>query len=516
MTSTHCPLRYLAPRSYDGRGGPELGARHSLLNLSVHDLVEEFARHVSSQVQEKKIQDQNPNSNIRQRNYSLPCKLSDLYKAGTSPVIDTLTVTPIKDNDNLLNTINSHIKLRKLKEVMPLCRTIKSLSIPSADKYSKKHLKVREADALKQVDANVRERGNKNRSSLYYSNSNSNTATRKTRIKARAQLIKRQRLELEAQLRKASEEEELAKTKKEKREKEAQKREARSDSLLDSDDYCLDSSLDINPKNNSEDEKATTSLCESRDSNRTLHSRREGYCDSTLYQLTGAYILYFKELSSNNSRIFASKCEMPKQKSLILRLAIDSANSTLYDLSDPLVVRFCIFSNPALENIGIPTNKKIVEMQTNTTTALANKLAAVNKLVRLQTFTLKILEHANMPAMHSKATKHRSAPLAAQFTLVRSFRKVDRHVFRANNTISVTAQRTITRKGILQVETNTILLSSHVTLSFTRIFKSITKDTNRKHRLCPERSSAVDKVIGKHTYKTYNRVYASTTKTSSP
>ncbi|KAH5791051.1 hypothetical protein HBI96_207010 [Parastagonospora nodorum] len=28
---------------------PELGARHSLLNLSVHDLVEEFARHVLSQ-----------------------------------------------------------------------------------------------------------------------------------------------------------------------------------------------------------------------------------------------------------------------------------------------------------------------------------------------------------------------------------------------------------------------------------------------------------------------------------
>ncbi|KAH4592754.1 hypothetical protein HBH82_251220 [Parastagonospora nodorum] len=49
----------------------ELGARHSLSNLSVHDLVEEFARHISSQVQEKKIQDQNPNSNIRQRNHSL-------------------------------------------------------------------------------------------------------------------------------------------------------------------------------------------------------------------------------------------------------------------------------------------------------------------------------------------------------------------------------------------------------------------------------------------------------------
>ncbi|KAH3975013.1 hypothetical protein HBH51_089710 [Parastagonospora nodorum] len=75
-------------------------------------------------------------------------------------------------------------------------------------------------------------------------------------------------------------------------------------------------------------------------------------------------------------------------------------------------------------------------MQTNTATALADKLAAVNKLVRLQTFTLKILEHANMPAVHPKATKHCLALLAAQFALVRSFRKVDRHVFRANNTIS--------------------------------------------------------------------------------
>ncbi|KAH5415339.1 hypothetical protein HBI32_118140 [Parastagonospora nodorum] len=67
----------------------------------------------------------------------------------------------------------------------------------------------------------------------------------------------RQRLESEAQLKKASEEEELAKTKKEKREKEAQKRKARLDSLLDSDDYRLDSSLDINPKDNLEDEEAT-------------------------------------------------------------------------------------------------------------------------------------------------------------------------------------------------------------------------------------------------------------------
>ncbi|KAH6023579.1 hypothetical protein HBI83_079870 [Parastagonospora nodorum] len=107
---------------------------------------------------------------------------------------------------------------------------------------------------------------------------------------------------------------------------------------------------------------------------------------------------------------------MPKQKGLILRrrTLISSYNNN-YDL---LVIRFCIFSNSALENIGILINKEVVEMQTNTATALANKLAAVNKLVRLQTFTLKILEHVET------------------FALVCSFRKVDRHIFRANNTIS--------------------------------------------------------------------------------
>ncbi|KAH5499522.1 hypothetical protein HBI29_162630 [Parastagonospora nodorum] len=182
---------------------------------------------------------------------------------------------------------------------------------------------------------------------------------------------------------------------------------------------------------------------------------------------------------------------MPEQKSLILRrrtltssynddwlgLAIDSVNSTLCDLSDLLVVRFCIFSNPALENIGIPTNEEVVEMQTDTATALADELAAVNKLhVEIVYW---IMAEANMPAVHSEATKHRLAPSAARFALVRSFGKVDRHVFRADNTISV--------------ETNAILLPGHVT------------DTNGKHGLCPERGSAVDKVTGKHTYKTCNR-----------
>ncbi|KAH5491827.1 hypothetical protein HBI52_214190 [Parastagonospora nodorum] len=91
----------------------------------------------------------------------------------------------------------------------------------------------------------------------------------------------RYRLELEAQLRKASEEEELAKTKKEKREKEE-----RLKALLN----------------------AKYSLCESRDGNRTLHSRR----------LIGAYILYFKELLSNNSRIFASVIGITRTRAIVL------------------------------------------------------------------------------------------------------------------------------------------------------------------------------------------------------
>ncbi|KAH4103109.1 hypothetical protein HBH46_118080 [Parastagonospora nodorum] len=66
----------------------ELGARHSLLNLSVYDLVEEFARYVS------------------------------LY---------SVTIVFVCPNANVIIRY-------------------------SADKYSKKHLKVCEADALKQED----------------------------------------------------------------------------------------------------------------------------------------------------------------------------------------------------------------------------------------------------------------------------------------------------------------------------------------------------------------------------
>ncbi|KAH5287283.1 hypothetical protein HBI70_017460 [Parastagonospora nodorum] len=126
----------------------ELGARHSLLNLSVHDLVEEFARHSVYAVFE--------------------CLASS----------SNLSITTRCRASSLIYTKQAYLY---------------------ADKYSKKYLKVCEADALKQVSANVREEGNKNRSSLYYSDN----------------------------------------------------------SLLDSNDYCLDSSLDINSEDDLEDEEAT-------------------------------------------------------------------------------------------------------------------------------------------------------------------------------------------------------------------------------------------------------------------
>ncbi|KAH4614182.1 hypothetical protein HBH55_226810 [Parastagonospora nodorum] len=80
--------------------------------------------------------------------------------------------------------------------------------------------------------------------------------------------------------------------------------------------------------------------------------------------------------------IFASVISITRTQAINKVVAIDPANSILCDLSDLLVVRFCIFSNSALENIGILTNKKIIA-------------------------------EANMPAVHSKAIKHYLALLAA-------------------------------------------------------------------------------------------------------
>ncbi|KAH4890659.1 hypothetical protein HBH74_240450 [Parastagonospora nodorum] len=154
-------------------------------------------------------------------------------------------------------------------------------------------------------------------------------------------------------------------------------------------------------------------------------------------ELTDAYILYFKELLSNNSGIFANAIGIGKTRAIVLAV---------------LIGYFCFFSNSPSKNIGRLTKEKVIEMQINTTNAISKALAAANKLIILE---------ANMPTVHSKATKHYLALLAAQFIIVCSFRKVDKHIFRAYNTISVTAQRTIIRKGGLYIEKRAILLPSY-------------------------------------------------------
>ncbi|KAH4045266.1 hypothetical protein HBH49_201710 [Parastagonospora nodorum] len=166
-------------------------------------------------------------------------------------------------------------------------------------------------------------------------------------------------------------------------------------------------------------------------------------------ELTDAYILYFKELLSDNSRIFANAIGIGKTRAIVLAVLIRHC-----DLSDLLALRFCFFSDSPPENIGRLTKEKAIEMRIDTTDAISKALAAANKLT---------IPEANTPAVHSKATKHRLAPSAARFVIVCGFRKVDKHVFRAYNTISVTAQRTIIRKGGSYIEKRAILLPGYIT-----------------------------------------------------
>ncbi|KAH5340333.1 hypothetical protein HBI48_249750 [Parastagonospora nodorum] len=123
--------------------------------------------------------------------------------------------------------------------------------------------------------------------------------------------------------------------------------------------------------------------------------------------------------------------------------------------------------------MGRLTKEKAIEMRIDTTDAISKALAAANKLVALRSY---IIPKANTPAVHPKATKHRLALLAARFVIVCSFRKVDKYMFRAYNTISVTAQRTIIRKGSPYVKKRAILLPSYVTFNATDKRDSVTSD----------------------------------------
>ncbi|KAH4286493.1 hypothetical protein HBI01_238650 [Parastagonospora nodorum] len=258
-----------------------------------------------------------------------------------SVVIDALIITLIKDDDDLLGTVNSYIK-----PPLKRCKT------EAADS---RYIKVSRGRTKKDKDLE-----------------NSNTSSDVLRLRRRDR--------------------------------------AAAYSLLDSDDYCLDSSLDINSKDDLEDEEATIA--------KDL--------------LTDAYILYFKELLSNNSRIFANAISISKTRAIVLAVLIRYCN-----LSNLLALQFCFFSDSSLENIGRLTKEEAIKMRIDTTNAISKALAAANKLVALQSYVL------------------------GGFVIVCSFRKVDKYVFRAYNTISVTAQRTIIRKGSFYVEKRAILLSSY-------------------------------------------------------
>ncbi|KAH6353769.1 hypothetical protein HBI34_234880 [Parastagonospora nodorum] len=181
-----------------------------------------------------------------------------------SVVIDALIIILIKDDDDLLGTVNSYIKLRRLRV-----------------------------------------------------------------------------LEKEAQLKKTRDKEELAKL----------------DSLLNSNDYCLDSSLDINSKNNLEDEEATTA--------KNL--------------LIDAYILYFKELLFNNSRIFANAIGIGKTQAIVDAIEYNAVNNNnkLYPTKGKRTF-YC--ANSPLENIGRLIKEEAIEIRINTTNAIFKALAAANKL----------------------------------------------------------------------------------------------------------------------------------------
>ncbi|KAH6489502.1 hypothetical protein HBI55_160370 [Parastagonospora nodorum] len=276
-------------------------------------------------------------------------------------VIDALTITLIKNDDDLLGTVNSYIKLRKLRA---RCKT------EAADS---RHAKVSRGRTKKDKDLED-----------FNTSSDVLRLRRRDRAAARARLAKRKQLEKEAQLKKTRDKEELAKAKKEKEEKENERQ----------------------------------SLCKSRDGNRILHSRRTEVQNA---RAEGDAIEH--NAVNDNNKLYPTKGER-----------------TFYCANSPL------------ENMSRLTKEKAIKMQINTTNAIFKALAAANKLIILE---------ANTPAVHSKATKHYLALLAAQFMIVCSFRKIDKHIFRAYNTISVTAQRTIIRKGSSYIEKRAILLPSY-------------------------------------------------------
>ncbi|KAH5340105.1 hypothetical protein HBI33_250070 [Parastagonospora nodorum] len=357
-------------------------------------------------------------------------------------VMDALTMTLIEDDDDLLGTVNSYIKLRRLRA---RCKT------EAADS---RHAKVSGGRTKKDKDLEDSDTG-----------SDVLRLRRRDRAAARARLAERKRLGKEAQLKKTRDEEELAKAKKEKEEKEAREtRDGLSARVGTAMEHCtleewtsaaVFFSVSIDDFQNkriiklpacwgvTEGDATEYNAVDDNDKLCPTEGERTFYCacERTATMMTGW-----------GRAADAWKNEV---------VAMDLANSTWCDLSDLLALRFCFFSDSPPENIGRLTKEEAMEMRIDTTDAISKALAAANKLVALRSYT--ILE-ANTPAVHPKATKHRLALLAARFVIVCGFGKVDKHMFRAYNTISVTAQQTIIRKGGPHVEKRAILLPNFLSI----------------------------------------------------
>ncbi|KAH4798302.1 hypothetical protein HBH61_247000 [Parastagonospora nodorum] len=295
-------------------------------------------------------------------------------------VIDALTITLIKNDDDLLGTVNSHIKLRRLGA--PLL-----LEQPSPPKKRGRHsklipdrplLKRRKTEAADSRHAKVSRGRTKKDKDLEDSDTSSDVLRlrRRDRAAARARLAKRKH-------------------------------------PLDSDDYCLDSSSDINSKDDLEDEEATTA----KDLAREQKERLKALLNAKTRDSLSARVRTAIEHCTLEEQNASDKVQNAQAEGNATEHNAVNDDDKLYPTkgertfhcADPLALQFCFFT-----------------------------LAAANKL---------IIPEANTPTMHSKATKHCPALSAAQFVIVCSFRKIDKHVFRAYNTISVTAQRTIIRKG---------------------------------------------------------------------
>ncbi|KAH4614491.1 hypothetical protein HBH82_006510 [Parastagonospora nodorum] len=461
-----------------------------------------------------------------------------------SVVMDALTMTLIEDDDDLLGTVNSHIKSRRLG------------ARRKTEAADSRHAKASGGRTKKDKDLEDSDTG-----------SDVLRLRRRDRAAARARLAERKRLGKEAQLKKTRDEEELAKAKKEKEEKEAREtRDGLSARVGTAMEHCT---LE-------EWTSAAVFFGVSIDDFQNKRTIKLLACWGV-----NAYILYFKELLSDNGGIFANAMGMGKTRAMVLAVlmghvhfknwtevqnaraegdaiehnavddddklcstegertfycacerspsfnaeprqaaimmtgwgraadawknevvAMDLANSTWCDLSDPLALRFCFFSDSPPENMGRLTKEEVMEMRIDTTDAISKALAAANKLVALRSYVL------------GGATKHRLALSAARFVIVCGFGKVDKHVFRAYNTMSVTAQRTIIRKGGPYVEKRAILLPGYVTVwgrtVFDEFYNCKSEGTIMAKKGVSNWFNATDKrdsVTGDRIYKMEDAVY---------